>query len=150
RAGNTLVLLTTTRSPARSRSGSAAIAVWVIVPLARARCSRRAPPRSAGGSWAMSAAGRSKSKSRTSMSAIDVNPGSVDHRPSHGRLRIAPVLRENRPQRLVEAFPVAHERLSQDAFAHGTDLPERAVAAAVQHRRARLEPVAPDRVEREL
>ena len=36
-------------------------------PLARSRHSSRAPERSAGGSWAMSSGGRSKSKSATSM-----------------------------------------------------------------------------------
>src|SRR5439155_27191578 len=69
---------------------------------------------------------------------------------SPGRLRLAPFLAEDRPRRLVETLPVADERLSQNAFPHGANLSERAVAPAVQHRRARLEPVAADRVEREL
>ena len=39
----------------------------VIVPVARARCSSRAAPRSAAGVCAISSGGRSKSKSRTSI-----------------------------------------------------------------------------------
>ena len=48
RAGNTRVLLTTRRSPARSRSGSAATRGVVSDPLSRSRTSRRDAPRSGG------------------------------------------------------------------------------------------------------
>ena len=60
-----------------------------------------------------------------------------------------PVLVENRPQRLIQVLAVLQERLAKDAFLHGADLPQRAVAAAVADRRARLEPVHADRLERE-
>ena len=50
----------------------------------------------------------------------------------------------------VEILAVAEERLAQHTFLHGADLDERAVAAAVQHGRARLEAMNADRVEDEF
>src|SRR3954447_19222371 len=78
------------------------------------------------------------------------SPWLVDDSGSAADRGASPVLRENRPERLIEVLAVAQERLAQDALARRADLPQRAVAAAVQHRRPRLEPVRADRVEREL
>src|SRR5262249_17902766 len=62
----------------------------------------------------------------------------------------SPVFVENGPQHLVEVLTVAVERLPEDSLLNGANLPERAVPAAVPHRRARLEPVDAHRFEREL
>ena len=65
-------------------------------------------------------------------------------------MRVTPVVLENRVKALIEILPVAQERLSEDALLDGADLQQRAVAAAVLHCRARLEPMDAERVEREL
>ena len=72
------------------------------------------------------------------------SPGLMDPGTPH-RLRPAPVLVEDRPQRLVEVFAVAEERLAQDALLLRAHLAERAVAATVRDRSPRLEPVRADR-----
>src|ERR1043166_7181537 len=77
-------------------------------------------------------------------------PASVDDGGSPTQLRASPVLGEDRPERLIEVLAVAQEGLAQDPLARGADLPQRAVAAAVQDRRACLEAVRANRLEREL
>src|SRR5579871_3122449 len=62
----------------------------------------------------------------------------------------APFGLENRVQRLIEALAATDERLAEYAFLHGADLQQRAVAAAVEHGRARLEAARAQRVEDEL
>src|SRR5438477_6696417 len=62
----------------------------------------------------------------------------------------APVGVDDRVERLIEVAPVAKERLAKQAFLDGADLLERAVAAAVEDRRARLEPANAHRLEDEL
>ena len=82
--------------------------------------------------------------SRLRQSSCAESPGLMDPGTPHG-LRTAPVLVQDRPQRLVEVFAVAEERLAQDAFLHRADLAQRAVAATVRDRRPGLEPVRADR-----
>src|SRR5437867_5040275 len=60
-----------------------------------------------------------------------------------------PVLVQNRPEHLVQIFPVLEERLAQHALLNGADLTERAVAAAVADRCPRLQAVNADGLERE-
>src|SRR5215203_533584 len=47
----------------------------------------------------------------------------VNLRPPH-RLATAPIVVEDRPQRLIEILPVAEERLAQHALLHRADLPQ--------------------------
>src|SRR3954454_14388060 len=60
-----------------------------------------------------------------------------------------PILVEDRPQRLIEVLAVLLERLAKHPFLHRTELAERAVAAAVADRGARLEAMHTDLLERE-
>src|SRR5437762_3353373 len=103
-----------------------------MCPSVRSRTIRRDVPRSAGGSWAMSSEGRSKLKSRTSMSATMLTVVvqtfrsaerlvNRQRRPEVDFLRFEPLLGEDRPQRLIEAFTVPHERAPQQAFLHGAE-----------------------------
>src|SRR5579864_919476 len=62
----------------------------------------------------------------------------------------APVVFENRPERLVVVLAIPIERPPQHPFLDGAKLPERAVASTVPHGRARLHPVDADGLEREL
>src|SRR5687768_7451426 len=55
-------------------------------------------------------------------------------------LGLAPLLREDRPQHLIEKLAVLQERTAQHAFLHGAEFAQRAVAAPVGYRRARFEP----------
>src|SRR5262249_22267919 len=73
---------------------------------------------------------------------------SVDNRAPH-RLATLPVLSHDGPERLVQVPSIAQEAVAQHTLAHRAHLRERAVAAAVHRRRARLEPVDADHVERE-
>src|SRR5450759_2352684 len=73
----------------------------------------------------------------------------VNARAPHDALRL-PILVQNRPEGLVEIFAVAEERLAQDAFLHRANLPQGAVAATVEDRRAGLEAVRVDGVERKV
>src|SRR4029078_2045610 len=59
----------------------------------------------------------------------------------------APVLVQDRPERLGEILVMAENRLAQAPCLPRADLPQRSVAAAVQDRRTRLEPVRSNRVE---
>src|SRR5204863_6357345 len=60
-----------------------------------------------------------------------------------------PVFVQDRPERLIEILAVLEERLAKQSFLHGAHLLERAVSASVAHRRACLQPVNADGVERE-
>jgi len=66
RAGNTRVLLNTTRSSGRRRSGKSRNWESRSCPELRFRCRRREAARSESGSWAMSSSGSAKLKSETS------------------------------------------------------------------------------------
>src|SRR5579864_9502898 len=65
-----------------------------------------------------------------------------------GQATRLPVGVQDRPERLVEALAISLERLSEDPFLDGADLPQRTVSPAVSERRARLEPADADGVER--
>src|SRR5205823_6046188 len=56
----------------------------------------------------------------------------------------------NRPQYLIEVFPVAEEGLAQQSFGRRAQLPEGGVAAPVRDGGTRFEPVDADFVEYEL
>src|SRR5579872_1775463 len=60
------------------------------------------------------------------------------------------VVREDRPERLIQILAVLEERLPEHAFLNGAELPQRAGAAAVAQGRARLEALHAHRVEREV
>src|SRR5439155_7520514 len=62
----------------------------------------------------------------------------------------APIGVDDGVERLIQIAAVAQQRLAQQAFLHGADLLERAVAAAVEDRRARFEAADAHRVEYEL
>ena len=64
--------------------------------------------------------------------------------------RVAPVVREDRPERLIEVDAVSQERTLQDAFLRRAELVQRAVAPAVLERRTRFEPVHTDDIEHEI
>src|SRR5437762_9233285 len=64
--------------------------------------------------------------------------------------RLAPVVVEDRVQHLIDVLAVAPERLPQHRLLHGASLQQRAVAASVEDRGARLEPVHAERLEDEL
>ena len=66
------------------------------------------------------------------------------------RARFLPVGLEQRVERLIEIMTVALERPAQDPFLHGAELLKRAVAAAVQDRRARFQTMHAERLEHEL
>src|SRR3954471_3829091 len=55
-----------------------------------------------------------------------------------------PILVEDRPQRLIQVLAVLLERLAKYPFLHRTELAERAVAAAIADRGARLEAMHTD------
>src|SRR5260370_13703386 len=57
------------------------------------------------------------------------------------RVHQDPFVARDRPEHLVHARPVTAKRPTQDSFAAGTDLLQRAVAAAVLDDRARFEAV---------
>src|SRR5687767_12774633 len=63
-------------------------------------------------------------------------------------LRAIPVFVDDCPESLVEEFAAAKERFSQDALLHRANLAQCAIAAPVQHRRARFESVDAYNVER--
>ena len=65
-------------------------------------------------------------------------------------LRTIPVFIENGPQRLIVILAAAKERFSQNTLLNRADLPERAVAPAVLHGRARFEPMHANHIERKI
>src|SRR5215204_3543007 len=66
------------------------------------------------------------------------------------RLRTAPVVVQDGPERLIQVFAVAQEGFAQDTLLDRADLPKRAVAPSVGHGSPRLQPVRTDHVEREV
>src|SRR5581483_4444242 len=66
------------------------------------------------------------------------------------RFRLAPVVAQNRPERLIVILAVALERAAQDALLHGPQLSKRPVCASIRHGGARLEPVHTEHVEGEV
>src|SRR5206468_6469784 len=66
------------------------------------------------------------------------------------RLRVAPVVIEQRPEGLIQVLSVAQERPPQDALLHGADFSQRPVAAPVPNGRARFQPMRADDVERKV
>src|SRR5262249_33706203 len=68
----------------------------------------------------------------------------MDDRRSPRRLGLQPILVDDRPQQLIQVLAIAKERLPQHALAPGAELAQRAVAAAVQRRRTRFQPMNPD------
>lgn len=65
-------------------------------------------------------------------------------------LGFEPFVPQYRPQRLVQLLAVSKERPPQHPFLHGTQLPQRAVAAFVLERHARFEPMGTQHVKREI
>jgi hypothetical protein len=63
---------------------------------------------------------------------------------------VSPFLSEKRPEHLIVVVAVAQERSSENTFLHRTELSKCAVAAAVRYRRARLEALDPNRIERKV
>src|SRR5438094_4069958 len=61
----------------------------------------------------------------------------------------SPVFFQDRPQGLIEGGAAARYRAAEDAFLHRAELPQRAVAAAVEEGHARFQPSHPDGPERE-
>ena len=57
-------------------------------------------------------------------------------------LGLDPVVLQDRPQRLVQIFPIPEERSTKHAFLDSAQLPQRPVPAPVLQRGARLEPMA--------
>ncbi len=99
-------------------------------------------PRSEGASCAIRSRGRSKSKSETFSELMD--PGNAMH-PFE-----TPVSRENRPEHLVVVLAVAQKRLTQDAFLHGPEGPQGAVAATIRDGGAGFETMHPDGADRKI
>src|SRR5215207_4788943 len=147
RAGNTRVSLTTTRSPGVSRSGRSRVCAPVIVPLTRCTIIRRDDPRSDTGCWAISSAGRSKSKSATRTSdRSGWGARSVHLHLRRGAQRL-PVFGGDCPQHLIEVVVVPPQRLPEHRFLDRAQLAECTVAAAIGRRRACLESQHAERVE---
>src|SRR5881394_847952 len=124
-------------------------------PLARSIAMSRLPPRTAGGSCAISSSGRSKSNSETSTKKYGPDPCKVIRAVSSNESLVdgwlcladalqSPVFGQHRPQHLVVIPAVAQERAAQDAFLQG------AVAAAVGHAGARLEPLRAEQIHAEV
>src|SRR5262247_4078057 len=74
----------------------------------------------------------------------------MDRRRTSDDFDALPVLGQEGPERLIEILAAPAERSSQHRFLHGADLLERAVAAAVLERRARLEASRADDLERKV
>src|SRR5207247_9316884 len=114
----------------------------------RDRCKKKGPAHTAGPFRTIG----SRTGEVVGVEALSVHP----RRLRNGRVRRwtnvsrrAPVLIENRVQQLVDVLAVALKRLAQNRFLHGAYLLQRAVAAAVDCRRAGLETMHADRVEHE-
>src|SRR5581483_7620606 len=86
--------------------------------------------------------------STTVVSSVPVN-GLMQNRAPHS-LGLEPVLSHDRPHHLVEELTVLEQRSAEDAFLHGAELAQRAVAAGVLHDRAGFQPVDRCVLEREV
>src|SRR5437016_14334611 len=77
--------------------------------------------------------------STTVVSSVTVN-GLLQDRAPHS-FCLEPILGHDRPHNLVEELSVLQQRSAEDAFLHGAELSQRAIAARVLHDRAGLHAV---------